>query len=62
MAIPMKLDVTVNLPMLPNFIRWGSGSAVTSCDVADLTDDQLTALGAAWTEALLKHAQKRRAR
>ncbi len=62
----MSKDVTIslraNLPNLPNFIRFGSGEAAGACDVAELTDDELQAIGEAWTRALIEHAQKRRSK
>lgn len=67
LTITIKTDIHLKLPMLPNFIVGTSDQEANSVkehkfDVADLDDDQLTAFGAAWTEALLEHAQKRRER
>ncbi len=56
----VRVQAEVKLPLLPNFLRL-STNADGMIDVADVEDAALRALGAAWTEALLAHAAKRRA-
>ncbi len=55
-TLTVKMDVTV--PMLPNFVFTSAGKV----GVEMLTDEALKQLGAAWTEALIRHAQERRAK
>lgn len=56
--------VGLSLPMLPNFVRplfrSRDDSEPMLLDVADLTDEELRALGNEWTEALIAHANRRR--
>lgn len=48
---------SVQLPTVPNFILSTGDQKV---DIAHVSDDGLRELGAAWTEALIENAQKRR--
>lgn len=57
-----KRQITVKaiiaLPTMPNFFRIDGGGTI---DVADVSDDGLREIGAVWTEALVEHANDRRA-
>lgn len=46
------------LPSLPNFITLANGKQAV--DVADLTCEQLEAIGMAWRSALVTHGGNRR--
>ena len=49
--------IRANVPSVPNYIILENDSQM---DVADLTDDQVNDIAAAWKEALKKNAFKRR--
>lgn len=61
------VKVQFSLPVLPNYLRlvrpvdsgWSWSS--TGIDVADVSDEELRAIGKEWTEALIAHARRRRA-
>lgn len=53
----LSVKAEVELPMLPNFLRMTDGQ---SLPIEAVTDDTLRELGAAWTESLVEHAQRRR--
>lgn len=55
-----KLAVKVKTPQLPNFVRLEIHSTDCVVDVADIGDDDLKAIGAQWTDALIELAAKRR--
>ena len=52
----MKVEIEVSIPAIPNFIQVGTESR----DVKHFTDEQLLMIAGEWTDALLKHAEKRR--
>jgi len=54
----IKVKAEVELPQLPNFLRYGSENQF-AMDVADVSEESLRQIGAAWTEELVKHAAKR---
>lgn len=56
MAKTITVKAMVLLPNLPNFLRYEGGTI----PIADLADEELRALGATWTEELVKLAQSRR--
>jgi hypothetical protein len=62
--IKIKKDLTIVIPMLPNYIRVVSaGSASESIipiPVQEFQDAELQKLGKAWTNALIESAQKKR--
>lgn len=60
MKIPM--DIEIQIPSCPNFIRFTKPTlkGVDLMDVAELDVEQLRAIGAEWTDALVAHAAKRR--
>lgn len=50
--------VTVNLPMLPNFIVHDDGRTRETVPVRMFTDSEIKKIGKAWTTALLNHAHR----
>lgn len=52
----VEIEVEVSIPVIPNFIQVGTESR----DVKHFTDEQLLMIAGEWTDALLKHAEKRR--
>jgi len=56
--VTIKTNKTLFLPTLPNFIR--SDSDDPMIPIEDLSQEQLTEIGKAWTDALLQHAKERR--
>ena len=56
----INLSLAVRVPMVPNFIR--SIRNDESVDICELTDSQLKAIGALWTQALLASAAFRRSK
>ena len=56
-TITIKTSRTFKLPTLPNILRTEGDEAV---DVSTLDREQLREIGHAWTEALVRHAEKRR--
>jgi hypothetical protein len=50
--------ITVQLPGVINFLKADNEVLL---DIADLTDEELRAVGHAWTEKLIMHAVWRRA-
>ena len=59
MSKEIKVQMVVDLPMLPNFIRAADGEAF---GVETFSDEDLKRIGAAWTDKLIQHAQERRKR
>lgn len=69
-TITLRRETAFQLPNVPNFIRHAQPagrrqdgfheSQVT--DIADLSNDELQAIGRAWVAALLAQAQSRRSR
>lgn len=56
--VKINLVVSMRTPRVPSFIlRAGSAEKF---DIADLRDEELTAIGEAWTADLVAHAQLRR--
>lgn len=53
----MKIRVTMSIevPIVPNFLRMEDGDSVPLCAV---TDEALRELAAAWTEALIARAHE----
>lgn len=49
--------VNVQLPLLMNYVKVGG----ESWDIADIPDEKIREMARAWGEALVMHAQKRRA-
>jgi hypothetical protein len=56
MSTKVTVKAAVNVPKVPNFLRYGGGTI----DVAHVADEYLRELGAAWTEELIANAQRRR--
>lgn len=56
----IQLEVTVELPMLPNFIKTSNGGTERHIPVEAMTDGDLKKIGEDWTRALILHAQARR--
>lgn len=59
----MKKEIEMELPPLPNFIKskevsGAKGKAVI--DIKEFNEEELRKMGSEWTEALIKHAEKRR--
>lgn len=56
--------IRLQLPTVPNVVRYDlpvkTDEPKPSIDVADMTDDELTALGQWWTAELIRHAKHRR--
>jgi hypothetical protein len=55
-----KITVTadVEIPLPANFLRFNDGSG--TIDIADVDDEGLRAIGAAYTVALIENAHRRR--
>lgn len=66
--MPIRKLIQYQLPRVPNFLiqimpprRRQDGFAESpKASIAEFTDDELRAIGAEWTEALLAHAQELR--
>lgn len=56
----IKVERLCRMPLLPNYIVMDDSDQKIS--IADISDDVLRAIGKAWTEALIAHAQARRQR
>jgi hypothetical protein len=54
----IRVTFPAALPSLPNFLRSTRDGVVL--DIADASDESLREIGAAWTEELVAHAQRRR--
>lgn len=52
-----QVQVGIELPMSPNFIRLTHGGTK---DIALMSDDELQRIGEAWTKELIRRAHKRR--
>lgn len=52
----IKVKAAIEIPMLPNYLKYDGGRI----DIKDIPDDDLRKIGFAWTEELMKCAQKRR--
>ena len=53
----MEKKIKIELPLLPNFLRpAGTDKAMA---ISEFTEAELREIGAEWTEALVKHAQKK---
>lgn len=51
------LEVNIEIPMTPNFIRYGERK---NLPIADFTEKELREIGKQWTENLVKAAKKKR--
>lgn len=58
----ITVKAVVKVPSVPNFLRIDGGSESDAIDVADVTDDELRAIGRLWIDELLANAAKRRLR
>lgn len=54
-TIKLTMNVEFPLPRCPQYIVY----ADRTVDIADLTTAQLTAIGKAWTDALIRYARDR---
>lgn len=52
----VKIEVTVECPMVPKFLRCGRDVMV---DIKEFTDEQLEQIGKDWTRQLIEEAHKR---
>jgi hypothetical protein len=55
----ISVKTSVKVPMPPNYILHAEMEN-HKFDVADLSDEDLQAIGEAWTKQLIEHARKRR--
>lgn len=59
--IELTNNITVELPMLPNFLQVKIGkNSKSTVSIADLTDDNLKKVADAWKKELLAHAKRKR--
>lgn len=56
----LVIDAEIVVPGFPNYVNAVVNGVQVQVGIETLTDDQLRALGKIWTEALVKHAEKRR--
>ena len=56
-----NLNLRVETPRIPNFIRLKADGVDVMIPVADCTDTQLEQIGQSWTKKLIELASKRRA-
>lgn len=56
MGTKLTVHADVEVPRVPNFLRFTSGEGTIS--IADITDESLRGLGAEWTEALVSLANQ----
>ena len=54
----VMIEISVQLPPPPNFLRTSVDGAMV--DVGHLSEEQLRAIGAQWTNELVAHAAARR--
>lgn len=63
--VKLKCDLSIQgemeMPRLPNFIKFTIGETEVMVDVADLPASDLSRIGRGWTDALLNHRQVREA-
>ena len=53
----LSVKAEIEIPYVPNVFRMSDGQSIP---VQAVTEDALREIGAAWTEALVQHAAKRR--
>ena len=53
----VRVHAKIEVPRVPNFILYDGGKF----RVGELSDEDLTRIGAAWTEALIARAEEQRA-
>jgi hypothetical protein len=53
-----SIDINIEIPSVPNFLRSKDQHSVIS--IKDFTKKELEVIGAEWTKALIKQAQKRK--
>ena len=53
----LSVKAEIKIPSMPNFFIMSDGQSIP---VQAVTEDALREIGAAWTEALVQHAAKRR--